>query len=289
LRTAGGDVKRLAFTDDDTLIVAGAGTLEFWNVASRQNVMSLRERRSRVANLATLGRSVLVVLSEDGGVERWDLARAPKLSQQLTADLLDSPVRVVFSPDGRTLAVASYAQSARLWDVASRQWRDGPLKGHSGLVTSLAFSPDGRMLASGSYDQTARLWDASTGAQLGDPLKVDGTDLVLDVSFSPDGRLLAAGTRDSFFLWRLSDRTRLERASSLKQATLESRFSPMGTLAIAPEPSHLLLWNPSSGKSTSVQNRASQAGRKSRSALTGPCWQGSRTRAFTSGASPLGS
>jgi len=35
------------------------------------------------------------------------------------------------------------------------------LRGHTGLVSSLAFSPDGRRLYSGSRDHTVKVWDVS--------------------------------------------------------------------------------------------------------------------------------
>ncbi len=40
------------------------------------------------------------------------------------------------------------------------------LRGHYGLVTSVAYSPDGKRLATASVDQTAKVWDAETGEEL---------------------------------------------------------------------------------------------------------------------------
>ena len=72
---------------------------------------------------------------------------------------------VAFSPDGKTLALASREGTVQLWDVATGKLLE-TLKGHSSAVMAVAFSPDGRTLASGSSDQTVRLWNVETRREL---------------------------------------------------------------------------------------------------------------------------
>ncbi len=72
---------------------------------------------------------------------------------------------VAFSPDGKTLALASCEGTVQLWDVANGKLLE-TLKGHSSAVSAVVFSPDGRTLASGGSDQTVRLWNVETRREL---------------------------------------------------------------------------------------------------------------------------
>ncbi|KAG8792126.1 hypothetical protein FRC16_000151, partial [Serendipita sp. 398] len=78
-----------------------------------------------------------------------------------------------------------------------RSWGARPhtLRGHDGVVSSVACSPDGRRIISGSLDNTLRMWDAETGATVGEPLE-GHTSWINSVAYSPDGRHIISGSRD---------------------------------------------------------------------------------------------
>jgi WD40 repeat protein len=111
---------------------------------------------------------------------------------------------VAFSPDGKTLAMASHSGAASnvyLWDVVSGKLLD-TLKGHSGSVEAVVFSPDGRTLASGGNDQTVRLWNVATRREL---MQLDSGNVELGqvqtLTFSPDDKHLLAGGRSRAAFW----------------------------------------------------------------------------------------
>ena len=187
-------------------------------------------------------------------------ARAPRPSPAPVSDLPSRPARtrhdhnrqvegVAFSPDGRLLAIASYAGTASLWDPATGKHQQF-LWGHTGFagaVSSVAFSPDGRLLAT-AYDGTAQLWDPATGEH--QRTLTGHTSGVSSVAFSPDGRLLATASGDKTArLW--------DPATGEHQRTLTGHDDVVSSVAFSPDGRLLAtgsgddtarLWDPATGE-----------------------------------------
>jgi WD40 repeat protein len=107
---------------------------------------------------------------------------------------------LAFSPDGKTLAVASQDQGVELWDWPARKVR-GALVGESREVRRLVFLPDGRTLATTDH-RAVRLWDVASG-RLRETLP-GAYERAECLEFSPDGRLVAASRRGNVCLWEVA-------------------------------------------------------------------------------------
>src|SRR5262249_49560974 len=121
--------------------------------------------------------------------------------------------RVLFSPDGKTLAVQSIHR-LRFWDLATGKERN-PRPGHNGEADTIAWSPDGRLIATASWAEGVLLWDAATGRHLPFSNSLRENWLARTLAFSADGRTLFSAHDGSLKHWDV--------ARAAKQKTVKHR------------------------------------------------------------------
>src|SRR5262249_40752332 len=122
---------------------------------------------------------------------------------------------VIFSPDGRLLAVADPGlydgpvKALRIFETLTGR-PIGQVKGDLGWTRALACSPDGRLLAAAGRDALF-VWECSTGRRLlhlsakGRLTQWQGSGFAACLDFAPDGRVLATGHADGVLhLWDLA-------------------------------------------------------------------------------------
>ena len=135
-----------------------------------------------------------------GSVSVWDLDSRKHTEHRVHVGVV---VGVVYSPDGKWLATASWDGTVKVWDAATGTLRFAPLSPpHSDRAHSVAFSPDGEWLATGDQDGKVYLWNALTGVNAH---TLEGhKSPVYGVAFAPDGeRLASAGSNGNMRLWDL--------------------------------------------------------------------------------------
>lgn len=112
---------------------------------------------------------------------------------------------VVFSPDGKRLALGMENGQVSIWDfVTGRLLRRFQQHSASAGIMVLCFSHDGLFLASGGYDDLVVLYDLRKGVST----RLEGhTDRVFGLAFAPDDKTLVSTSWDgSIRFWSLANK-----------------------------------------------------------------------------------
>ena len=231
----GSQVYCVAFSPDGRQIASGSyhGDLCLWDRDTgklvRRFVDPLQDDRIRFVTSVAFSPDGEILASNKGKAALWEV-RSGKLLHYL--DKSFSICAMTFSPDGKSLALATDdAKGIWIFDPATGK-ASRPIAGHAGNVTAVAFSKDGKVLASGGTDKTARIWDFVTGKELHlfEPQvdRLDRQERVMDVVLAPDNKLLAVQTTKQVSLWEVTTGREVHRFPS-ERRFWSLAFSPDGT------------------------------------------------------------
>ena len=188
LRGHGGPVRALAISPDGETAVSGSfdSTAIRWSLTRNAAEQVLRFHADAVNAVVLLRDGRAATAGADGRIAIW----TPGNTQpDAVLEGHTAPIAALaVSPDGATLASASWDQTVRLWPLAGGVSR--VLEGHTQNVNGVVFAPDGRTLVSVGYDQSVRIWPL---VEPSPPTVVAMPSPLNAVAIGRDGEIAAGG------------------------------------------------------------------------------------------------
>jgi WD40 repeat protein len=257
-------VKSIAFSRDGKLLASGGnGQVLLWNVVTGKCFAATSHYGEWVATVSVAfspdGHTLVSLGSDDNRARLWNLT---PLTQQTSATQLlelecvqtifNVALFIVFSPDGKTLASASFTETARFVCANVRVLNVATgtctrlLVGHEHDVCCGAFSVDGKTLMSGSLDCSARIWNVDTGECTH---FYHHASAVFAIAVSPDGNTLACGlSGGTIALWSIATSSKIYDFVGHTYSVKSVAFSPNGKLLASDSNDRAVrIWNSETG------------------------------------------
>jgi len=223
LRGHGGPVRALAISPEGTEAISGSFDTSAirWSLKRNSAEQVMRFHDDAVNAVAWLKDGRIATAGADARIAIWTPGK-PK--PDAVFDGHKGPiVDLAQSPDGKTLASASWDHTVRLWPLAG-----GPprvLEGHTQNVNGVAFTADGKRLVSAGYDATLRIWQLKGNDEGGVIVRNLPTPLNT-VAVAGDGEIVTAGADGKVYF--LSPKGEV-------QAKVDASKIPVITIALSPD------------------------------------------------------
>jgi cytochrome c len=227
LRGHGGPVRALAISSDGQTAISGSfdSTAIRWSLTRNAAEQVLRFHDDAVNAVVLFKDGRAATAGADGRIAIWTAGNA---QPDAVLEGHTAPIAALaVSPDGATLASASWDQTVRLWPLAGGAPR--VLDGHTQNVNGVAFAPDGRTLVSVSYDQSLRIWPLAGSAS---PVVVAMPVPLNAVAICSDGEI-AAGGADGRLYFLASDGARAGEVAAGPRPVISIAVSADGALVAA--------------------------------------------------------
>ena len=239
--------QHLSFSSDGRFLAGAIGdrrSAQVWDVDTGASMLKVTagNRVNTVAGaFSPDGR--MFAFGDGGHVRIWDTATWKEGTGIQVVATSWGLASLQFSPDGRTLAIASgYGDGVRLYEFATRRERAhvDPPGSNKGIVR---FSHSGRLLAWVNDDNKIQLLDVRTGELAGPFTGHD--DAITGLAFTIDDKSLASSSADcTILVWNVSaksvtkitpDRNSDEDWQALRGEDAQKAFAAIRRLAADPE------------------------------------------------------
>jgi WD40 repeat protein len=215
--------------------------------SSYVNNIQLADSKYREGNISRMHE---LLNSCPNDLRGWEWNRLNYICDQSVMTLRghDGVFAVIFSPDGKRVISGGNDGIIKVWDSATGKELK-ILRGHEGLVGSLAISRDGRRIVSGSWDKTIRIWDSETGDEVKTIRGHKG--IIYSVALSIDGKLIASTDmgENVVRVWNVGTGAELMTLGGYKGHVRQVAFSPDGKRIVSSDDSgEMKFWDAATGK-----------------------------------------
>jgi WD40 repeat protein len=170
----------------------------------------------------------VAVASLSGAVEVWRVTNDPQ-QPLLVSVPADKRWRVRYSPDGKSLAVASWRGTVGFWE-AEQLIHVGTIDGHQHRVNDMAFSRDSERIVTATENGVGRLWQARAIRPIFQETNPSEAGENIVGAYNDDGTAFASGGKDGItriYTVRGSDGQLLFRCATVAQADRIIHVSPL--------------------------------------------------------------